>query len=95
VKINKKPSMEIEGYVEPSYINLATLRTVYLSHSPSGGLTGIFTESGEDRSEVVLGTSAKRSVKLFGLCERIIEGECWKGFAFLQVRFSHFVIVLC
>jgi hypothetical protein len=91
-KISKSPSVEVEGYVEPSYINLSILPMVYLSHTPSRGLTGISTESGEDRSQILLGTNAKRSVKLFGLCERIVSGECWKGFAFLQVSTPDSVI---
>ena len=85
VNLSRKQSTEVEGYVKPSYVNLCTLQTVYLSHNPSGGLTGIFTDGGEGRSEILLGPDVKKSVRIFGLCERITGGESWQGFAFLQV----------
>lgn len=86
VAITREPGYEIEGYVEPFFINLSNIPTVFLSSSFSGGLSGIFTEGGEGRSEILLGANAKRSVKLFGLCERVLGLGCKFGFSFLQVN---------
>jgi len=85
INVIKKPIAEVEGYIEASSINLSALQTVYLSHSLSGSLNGIFTKSGENRSEILLGANAKRSVRLFCLCDRVVSGECWQTFSILQV----------
>ncbi|KAF2196023.1 hypothetical protein GQ43DRAFT_476689 [Delitschia confertaspora ATCC 74209] len=84
IKTVREPYLPIEGYFEPSYIELSTYKPVYLSYTYKGGISGIFNESGEGREQVLLGKAIRsRTVNLLGLYRRTIpEGEI----AFFQIE---------
>lgn len=80
----REPSLQIEGYFEPSYVNISTCTSLYLSYSDSQSLCGIFDHKGEGREEVYLGAElAPRTVRLYGAHRRSFPGG---NTPFLQVK---------
>lgn len=85
IKTVRAPYMPIEGYFEPSYVDIYTCRTIYLSYRHYGELCGIFNESREGCEEVSLGTITQaRTVRMLGLHRVSIPGG---DIAFVQVRY--------
>jgi hypothetical protein len=67
----QKPSLQIEGYFKPSYVEVSTCTSIYLSYGDRHSLRGIFDHKGEGREEVYLGgESDPRTVRLYGAHRR-------------------------
>jgi hypothetical protein len=85
VKTVREPYLPIEGYFEPSYVDISACTTIYLSYRHYGGLCGIFSEIREGCEEVSLGSIPQaRTVRMFGLRRLSIPGG---NVALLQVRY--------
>ena len=62
-----KPSLQIEGYFKPSYVDVSACTSVYLSYDGPQSLCGIFNQKGEGCEEVYLGGKLEpRTVRLYG-----------------------------